>query len=292
MIRIILICSGLLLLNSGHTASITVTDDAGQHVELEQPAQRIISLAPHITELLFSIGAGDRIVGTVDYSDYPDAAQKIPRVGGNNALDLERIVSLSPDLVIAWGTGNKPVDLEKLRLFNLPVFISEPRRLMDIPDSLIRLSELTGTEEQAKAVSERFNNRLAGLRRYSVREPVNVFYQIWDRPLMSVNGQHLIGDVIRLCGGRNIFADASALTPRVGVEAVIERAPEVIIVGGMQEQHRNWLQSWERWQQIPAVQNGQLYSIDPDQLQRHTVRILQGAETLCHLLQQARGKAD
>ena len=292
MIRIILICSGLLLLNSGHTASITVTDDAGQHVGLEQPAQRIISLAPHITELLFSIGAGDRIVGTVDYSDYPDAAQKIPRVGGNNALDLERIVSLSPDLVIAWGTGNKPVDLEKLRRFNLPVFISEPRRLMDIPDSLIRLSELTGTEEQAKAVSERFNNRLAGLRRYSGREPVNVFYQIWDRPLMSVNGQHLIGDVIRLCGGRNIFADASALTPRVGVEAVIERAPEVIIVGGMQEQHRNWLQSWERWQQIPAVQNGQLYSIDPDQLQRHTVRILQGAETLCHLLQQARGKAD
>ena len=193
MIRIILICSGLLLLNSGHTASITVTDDAGQHVELEQPAQRIISLAPHITELLFSIGAGDRIVGTVDYSDYPDAAQKIPRVGGNNALDLERIVSLSPDLVIAWGTGNKPVDLEKLRRFNLPVFISEPRRLMDIPDSLIRLSELTGTEEQAKAVSERFNNRLAGLRRYSGREPVNVFYQIWDRPLMSVNGQHLIG---------------------------------------------------------------------------------------------------
>ncbi|MGD8576017.1 MAG: cobalamin-binding protein [Thiohalophilus sp.] len=292
MIRFVFIYLGLLLLNSGHAASISVTDDAGQHVELKQPAQRIVSLAPHITELLFSIGVGDRIVGTVDYSDYPEAAQKIPRVGGNNALDLERIVSLSPDLVIAWGTGNKPVDLEKLRRFNLPVFISEPRRLTDIPDSLVRLSELTGTEEQAKSVIEQFNNHLDGLRRYSGREPVSVFYQIWDRPLMTVNGQHLIGDVIRLCGGRNIFADAPALTPRVGVEAVIERAPQVIIVGGVQEQHQNWLQSWEKWQQIPAVQHGQLYLINPDQLQRHSLRILQGAETLCHLLQQARESTD
>lgn len=269
-------------------AELVVEDDLGRPVRLAQPAQRIVSLAPHLTELLYSVGAGERLIGTVTYSDYPAAATKIPRVGGYNALDLERILALQPDLVVGWASGNKQADLDKLRRFGLPLFLSEPRLLEDIPETLRRLAVLTDSRGRADEAIATFEETLARLRRYSGREPVRVFYQIWDRPLMSVNDEHLIGDVIRLCGGRNIFADASALTPQVSTEAVIERAPQVIIVGGLQPVHRQWLQQWQRWPRIPAVRDERLYTINPDHLQRHTLRILQGAETLCRHLQAAR----
>ncbi len=253
-----------------------------------QPAQRIVSLAPHVTELLFSIGAGERVVGAVNYSDYPEAAESIPRVGGYNALDLERIVALEPDLVVGWQSGNNPADLEKLRRFDLPLFINEPRRLTDIPETLRRLAVLTATEKRAEAVIADFEARLEELRRFSDRQPIKVFYQIWDRPLMSVNDEHLIGDVIRLCGGRNVFGETVSLTPQVSEESVIARAPQAIVIGGMGEQHAEWLDRWRRWESIPAVAHHHLFMINPDHLQRHTVRILQGAETLCGQLQQVR----
>ncbi|MFO8024772.1 cobalamin-binding protein [Thiohalophilus sp.] len=266
----------------------SVTDYTGQKVRLAQPAQRIVSLAPHVTELLFSIGAGERVVGAVNYSDYPEAAESIPRVGGYNALDLERIVALEPDLVVGWQSGNNPADLEKLRRFDLPLFINEPRRLTDIPETLRRLAVLTATEKRAEAVIADFEARLEELRRFSDRQPIKVFYQIWDRPLMSVNDEHLIGDVIRLCGGRNVFGETVSLTPQVSEESVIARAPQAIVIGGMGEQHAEWLDRWRRWESIPAVAHHHLFMINPDHLQRHTVRILQGAETLCGQLQQVR----
>lgn len=268
--------------------TLSVTDYTGQQVRLEQPAQRIVSLAPHVTELLFSIGAGERLVGAVNYSDYPEAAESIPRVGGYNALDLERIVTLEPDLVVGWESGNNPADLEKLRRFDLPLFINEPRRLEDIPETLRRLAVLTDTQKQAEAVIADFEARLKRLRRFSDRQPVKVFYQIWDRPLMTVNDKHLIGDVIRLCGGRNVFGETVSLTPQVSEESVIARAPQAIVIGGMGEQHAEWIERWQRWQQMPAVAHQHLFMIQPDHLQRHTVRILQGAETLCRQLEQAR----
>ncbi|MFP4611525.1 MAG: cobalamin-binding protein [Thiohalophilus sp.] len=268
--------------------AVSVTDYTDQKVQLAQPAQRIVSLAPHITELLFSIGAGERVVGAVNYSDYPEAAESIPRVGGYNALDLERIVTLEPDLVVGWQSGNNPADLEKLRRFDLPLFINEPRRLEDIPDTLRRLAVLTGTEQQAGRVIAKFRERLERLERFSEREPVRVFYQIWDRPLMTVNNEHLIGDVIRLCGGRNVFGETSSLTPQISEEAVIETAPQAIVIGGMGEQHAEWLDRWRRWQRLPAVRHEHLFMIQPDHLQRHTVRILEGAETLCRQLEQVR----
>lgn len=268
--------------------TLSVTDYTGQKVQLEQPAQRIVSLAPHVTELLFSIGAGERVVGAVNYSDYPEAANAIPRVGGYNALDLERIVALAPDLVVGWQSGNNPADLEKLRRFKLPLFINEPRRLEDIPDTLQRLAVLTGTGDQAREVIADFNRRLAKLQQYTAREPIRVFYQIWDRPLMTVNNEHLIGDVIRRCGGHNVFGDTASLTPQISEEAVIGQAPQAIVIGGMDKQHEQWIERWRRWQQLPAVRHAHLFMINPDHLQRHTVRILQGAETLCRQLEQVR----
>ncbi|TDX97895.1 cobalamin-binding protein [Thiohalophilus thiocyanatoxydans] len=288
--RLIAIIGLCLLVGFVSAGTRSVTDYTGQQVRLEQPAQRIVSLAPHVTELLFSIGAGERLVGAVNYSDYPEAAESIPRVGGYNALDLERIVTLKPDLVVGWESGNNPADLEKLRRFDLPLFINEPRRLMDIPETLRRLAVLTGTEQQAETVIADFKEKLKRLERFSERQPVDVFYQIWDRPLMTVNNEHLIGDVIRLCGGRNVFGKTTSLTPQISEEAVIARAPQAIVIGGMGEQHAEWLERWRRWQQMPAVRHDHLFMINPDHLQRHTVRILQGAETLCRQLEQVRSR--
>ncbi|MDZ7663661.1 cobalamin-binding protein [Thiohalophilus sp.] len=288
------IATGWLCLFAGlaSAGTFSVTDYTGQKVQLDQPARRIVSLAPHITELLFSIGAGERVVGAVNYSDYPEAAESIPRVGGYNALDLERIVTLEPDLVVGWQSGNNPADLEKLRRFDLPLFINEPRRLTDIPDTLRRLAVLTGNQQQAETVIVEFKNRLEYLQRFSDRQPVKVFYQIWDRPLMTVNDEHLIGDVIRLCGGHNVFGETVSLTPQISEEAVIARAPQAIVIGGMGEQHAEWIERWQRWKSIPAVAQDHLFMIQPDHLQRHTVRILQGAETLCRQLEQVRTDHD
>lgn len=286
--RLIVIVWLCCLAGLSSAGTLSVTDYTGQQVRLEQPAQRIVSLAPHVTELLFSIGAGERLVGAVNYSDYPEAAESIPRVGGYNALDLERIVALKPDLVVGWQSGNNPADLEKLRRFDLPLFINEPRRLADIPETLRRLAVLTGTQKRAEAVITDFKARLEALRRFSGRQPVKVFYQIWDRPLMTVNDEHLIGDVIRLCGGRNVFGETASLTPQVSEESVIARAPQAIVIGGMGEQHAEWIERWQRWNSIPAVAHNHLFMINPDHLQRHTVRILQGAKTLCGQLQQVR----
>lgn len=269
-------------------ATEAVEDDTGHTLRLDQSARRIVSLAPHLTELLFTLGAGDRIVGTVNYSDYPEQARTLPRVGGYNALDLERILALEPDLIVGWASGNNPADLEKLRRLGLPLFLSEPRRLSDIPQTLQRLAVLTDTVTRADRVIRDFEQKLAGLRRFSDREPVSLFYQIWDRPLMTVNDQHIIGDVIRLCGGRNIFADAPALTPQVSEEAVLTRAPQAIVVGGLSPQHAQWLAHWRQWPQIPAVRNDHLFMINPDHLQRQSTRILQGAQTLCGMLEQVR----
>ena len=210
-------------------------------------------------------------------------------MGGYNAIDLERILALKPDLVVGWQSGNNPEQLQQLLRLGIPVFISEPRQLEDIPLTLRRLAVLTGTREQAHTASEAFERHLAALRaRYSQRPPVKVFYQIWERPLMTISGEHLISDVIQLCGGQNVFADLLSLAAKISVEAVVARAPEAIVVGGMADQHPEWIDNWRQWKAIPAVRNEQLYTIDPDYLQRHTTRILVGAEQLCRALDQAR----
>ncbi len=269
--------------------ALSVTDDSGATVRLERPAQRIVSLAPHATELLFAVGAGGRIVGAVEFSDYPEAARRIPRVGGYNRLDVERIVALRPDLVVAWQTGNPAGTLARLRQLGMAVFLSEPRELEDIASNLERLGRLTGNAAQARRAADAFRQGLARLqRRYRSLTPVSLFYQIWDQPLMTLNGEHLVSKLIRLCGGRNVFADLPALAPQVSLEAVLAADPEAIVISGRGEQDPAWRAQWQRWRSLRAVRRGNVFVIDPDIIQRHTPRVLQGAEVLCGYLQQAR----
>jgi iron complex transport system substrate-binding protein len=268
---------------------ISVRDDSGATVALPAPAKRVISLAPHVTELLFAAGGGDAVVGVVSYSDYPEAAQRLPNVGAYNAFDLEAILALQPDLIVAWKSGNPSASLVKLRALGLPVFLSEPRALEDVASNLRRLGQLLGTEAIADAASEEFVTRLAGLRAtYAGKAEVSVFYQIWFQPLMTINGEHIISQVIELCGGRNVFAAQPTLAPKVSLEAVLAENPEAIVAGSAADKHPQWKQDWRQWPQLRAVQNDNLFYVNPDLMQRHTPRILQGASALCAQLDEAR----
>lgn len=272
-------------------AGIELEDDTGRKLALAAPAQRIVSLAPHVTEMLFAAGAGERVVGAVDYSDYPEAAQRITRVGGYTRIDLEAVAALRPDLVIGWQSGNRDGDLARLQALGIPVYLSEPRNLEDVARNLERLGRLAGSEHTAQAAASTFRARREHLAAtYSGRDKVRVFYQIWDRPLMTVNDRHLIADVIRLCGGANVFGEVAHLTPTIGVEAVLAANPEVIVASGMGEARPEWLDQWARWPQLEAAHRDNLFFIPPELIQRHTPRILDGAERLCGQIDTARSR--
>ena len=277
------------LISSTAFASISVIDDEKNKIELTQPAQRIISLAPHITESLFAAGAGNKIIGAVSYSDYPEEAKKIPRVGGYPSLDLEKIVSLKPDLVIAWSSGNNKNQVDKLRSFGIKVFMSEPRYPHDIAKTIQRFGELAGTNKLAMKASDDFLQHYHSLqKRFSKKKKIKVFYQIWNKPIMTISGGHLISEIIKLCGGENVFANLKILTPRISLESVLTTKPEVIISDGMGKPRSEWVKEWKPWLQLPAVKNDHLYFIDPALMQRVGPRILQGADKLCELLERAR----
>lgn len=272
-------------------AEISVQDAKGRTITLQRPAQRIVSLAPHVTEMLFALGAGDRIVGTVHYSDFPPEAKKIPRVGGYHQLDLEQIYALQPDLVLGWSGGNERDQIEMLMKLGLRVFISEPHRVTDIIEGMDVFAMLIGTRPQAEALLDSLRDDWNSLgQRYAHRHPIRVFYQIWNRPLMTINSHHMIDDVIRQCGGRNVFGELPTLIPKIGHEAVIQTDPDVIIASGMGEARPEWLNQWMRWKGLRAVRNNHLYFIPPDLIQRHSPRILQGAALLCEQLERARAE--
>ena len=250
---------------------------------------RIISLAPHITELLYEVGAGDSIVGTVSFSDYPKEAKDIPRIGNSDQISFEQVLTLQPTLILGWESGNGDETLNRFRSLGFTVHSHEPKTLEDVAQSLSRFGELTGNPIQGLEASKRFSTRLKSLReRYENQTPVATFYQLWNEPKMTINGDHLISDVIQLCGGSNIFSDAVLLVPKINAETVIQRAPEVIIGSGIADERPVWLDEWSNWPTIPAAQNEHLFSIHPDLLHRHSPRILDGAEQMCEFLDRAR----
>lgn len=285
-----LACLALLLLNPAH-AEIVVRDDAGFTIRLPAPARRIVSLAPHISETLFAAGAGERLVGVVEYSDFPAAAQKLPRLGSYERIDLEALLTLKPDLVIAWQSGTPAALVERLRALGLKVYLSQPNRVDGIASDLERYGQLAGTSTVADAAAARFRQRLAGLRaNYSSKPRLKVFYQVWHQPLMTIGGEQIISDVIRLCGGENVFANLPSMAPTVSVEAVLLAAPQVIVAAGMGDARPEWLDSWKKWPRLPAVAQGNLFAIHPDLMHRHTPRLLDGAEQMCRQLEIARNK--
>jgi iron complex transport system substrate-binding protein len=271
--------------------SIEVYDDEGSLVQLDENAQRIISLAPSLTELLYAAGAGDKLVGVVEYSDYPVAAKALPIIGRYDMLDMEKILQLQPDLVVAWQSGNPRASVNRLRELGLTVYIAEPKRLESIPSHIRRLATLAGTEKLAEKVTEEFETKLASLsENYRTKTPVRTFYQVWDRPLISAGGNELINDIIELCGGVNIFADIELVAPKVSVESVLIRNPQAIVASGMDVERPEWLDEWLKWEQLSAVSTSSLFFVPPELLQRHTPRALMGAQRMCEQIDLTREK--
>ena len=289
--KLLWLCLWLLSASSALAAGISVRDDTGATVSLAQPAQRIVTLSPHLAETVFAAGAGGQIVGTVDYSNYPEAARRIPRVGGYSRFDLEAVVALKPDLIIAWEGGNAPAHLQKLRRLGLPVYLSQISRLEDIAGEIERIGALAGTRQSADTAARTFRRRLADLQaRYAGRPVVRTFYEVWHQPLKTVGGQQFISSVIRLCGGENVFGTLTATAPDVTIEAVLAANPEAIIASGMGEARPEWLDDWQTRPGLLAVQRQNLFFIPPDLIQRHTPRLLDGAERLCQYLETARSR--
>lgn len=266
-------------------------DDRDREVCLSAPAQRIATLSPGATELTYAAGAGDQVVAVVSYSDYPPQAQQVESVGSHTRVDLEALVGLTPDLVIGWVTGNPAEQMEMLEALGMPVFYIEPRTVEDVAGTIERLATLAGTEAAGQEVADDFRSGMAALvAEYSGREPVRTFYQVWDQPLMSVNDEHLIGQVIMLCSGENVFGDQLRLVPRLDDEAVLMANPDAILAGGMGEENRHWLTHWEQYPNLNAVANDSLYFVPPSLIQRPTPRLLKGTQLLCEKLEQTRQK--
>jgi iron complex transport system substrate-binding protein len=290
-IRLFSALTATLALLASARAELVFQDDSGQEVRLKAPARRIVTLAPHATELLYAAGAGDRLVGTVEYSDYPPAAKKVPRVGSYDRFDLEAISALKPDLIIAWETGNPAAQVAKLKALGLTVYSTQPNRMGDIAGQLERYGSLAGSEAVADAAAAQFRQRLERLRwTYAGKPPVRVFYQIWINPLMTVGGPQIISDAIRLCGGENVFGHLAQMAPTVSIESVLAADPEAIVATGMGDARPEWLNEWNKWPRMTAVKRGNLFHINPDLMQRHTPRILEGAEQLCTDLDIARSR--
>ncbi|GAA0578110.1 cobalamin-binding protein [Halomonas salifodinae] len=268
-------------------------DDRGREVCLPAPAERIAALSPGATELVYAAGAGERVVAVVAYSDYPPEARQVASVGSHTRVDLERLLALAPDLVIGWVTGNPVEQLETLEALGLPVFYIEPRTLEGVATAIERLSRLAGSEAAGEAEAARFRDGMAELaERYADAAPLSVFYQVWDEPLMTINDDHLIGQVLSLCGGVNVFGELDRLVPRLDEEAVLAADPEAILAGGMGEENRAWLTHWQQYPALTAVARDNLFFVPPSLIQRPTPRLLEGSRLFCEKLEVARSRRE
>lgn len=251
------------------------------------PARRIISLAPNITELVYAAGAGQYLVGTVDYSDYPEDAKSLPHVGDALRVDMERVLALKPDLILVWPSGNPASVLEQVKALHVPVREIDVQRIEQVGNALKLIGSLAGTESQAEKVAAQFDADMKALReRYAHRSHLSVFIQVNDQPLYTVNKNQIISEMVSLCGGDNIFADLNQLAPVIGVEAVIQKNPQAIL---STDSHSIDLETqWHAWPQLQAVRDHHLYTVPPDNVVRASPRVVKGTEEVCEALDKAR----
>ena len=255
----------------------------------EQNDLRIVALAPHIVEMLFDIGAGEQIVGTVEYADYPKQANLIPRVGGHHSLQVEKILALQPDLVIAWQSGNNSDDLAQLKRLGINVVYSNPGKVDDVAASLRHFGKLLHKEQQAEQVAQAFEQRLASIReKYQHKSKVKVFYQLWSAPMMTINKNTLIHQLIGLCQGHNVFANNPTDYPQISVENVMLLQPEVIILPDEKSDKPQPVVNWQKWLEIPAVKANAFIHVNADLLHRFSTRMLTGVEDMCQQIEQTR----
>lgn len=262
-----------------------VTDDLGRQLALPAPAQRLLTLAPHATELVFAAGGGERIVGTVDYSDYPPAALALPRVGDAWQLNPETVLALRPDLVVAWQSGPTTMLQPVLQAAGIPVFFSAPAKLVDIPANIEKLGALMGTQDVANAVAQDMRARLARIEaEYASRAAVSVFIQAGSQPLYTLTDKHIVGDALRICGATNVFGSAGPAAPMIDVETVIAANPQVILAA-TGTGYNDPIADWRRYAPaLPAVERGHLFILDADALYRPGPRLIDATEQLCKLI--------
>jgi iron complex transport system substrate-binding protein len=286
----VLLCTLLLAAAQVAHGEIRVVDDAGAAIVLPVPARRIVSLAPHATELLHAAGAGERIVGVVKGSNHPPEARGLPVVGDVHAIDVERIVAMRPDLVVTW-PYTTPAQVGKLAGRGIAVFTTDPHTIDGIAADIERLGALAGTTPVAAMAARRFREQVAGATAGAAdRAKVRVFYQIWGEPTYTIGGRHLISQAIAACGGENVFASLALPAPGVSVEAVLAATPEAIVAGADGGLRPAWLDEWRRWPTLPAVASGNLYTVDANLLHRAGPRFLDGVEALCDALEHARAR--
>lgn len=286
-----LVLSLLLLLTPGPVFSaIKLPQAGGGTLLLPAPAGRIITLAPNLAELVFAAGAGDRLKAVVEYTDFPPAAGRLPKVGNAFRFDLERIVELKPDLVIAWHSGNPQPALDKLRQMGVRVWQLEITRPREIASALETIGLAAGTAAAGRSAAARVRARLSRLRRDNAgKVPVTYFYQVAARPLYTVNGRHIISRSLRICGGRNVFTDLQALAPQISREAVLLADPQVIFSPGGKD-YQGALDQWRAWPQLKAVKHHALLYLDADEISRAGPRLLDGIASACKLLDGVRKK--
>ena len=273
---------------SNASASVTLHDDAGQALTLAVPARRAVALSPHLTELVFAAGAGDRLVGVMRYSDFPPEAAKLPVVGDAFAINLEAIAGLRPDLLLVWTSGVNPRQQQRLPSLGLPLYASEIDSVKGIARTLRQFGRLFGTERAAEAAARQTESRWSALReQYAGRTPVRVFYQLWHEPLMTINDQHGIAEAISACGGINVFGKQTALTPTVGWEAAIAADPQIVVTGTDASEPAQ-LDAWRRFNRVDAVRRGQLVALPGHRLARMTPAFVDGAQALCEAIDRAR----
>jgi len=290
-LAVLLACAGVAA-SAAVCAEVSATDSSGRRVALAAPAQRIVSLAPHATELLYAAGAGEKLVAVSEYSDFPEAAKRLPRVASSAGIDLERLLALRADLVVAWRLEATAKALDRIESFGIPLVYIEPHRLAEIPQALETLGVLAGTQATAQAEAGRLRAELGRLASaYRARPPIDVFYQISDRPLMTLNGRHFVSDALALCGGRNVFADAPIIAPVVDAEAVLAADPQVIIAARPDPADTSWQGFWLKFGQMRAVRDGNLLALRGDVMHRHGPRAIAATRTLCELVDEARRKS-
>ncbi|WP_244212574.1 cobalamin-binding protein [Shewanella livingstonensis] len=260
---------------------------ASDYLQDKPPAKRIIALSPHGVEMLFAIGAGESIVATTDYADYPAAAKNIPSIGGYYGVQIERVIELNPDLIVVWQSGNKIEDINQLRDLGFKLFNSDPKSLADVATDIELLGKLTGHLAKAKQVADDYRQQLADITLQNQMKPaVKVFYQLWSTPLMTVAKGSWIQNLIEVCHGENVFYDAASEYPQISIENVLLTGAEVILQS--QDEGNILGINWADWPELPAVKNHHIYQFDADLLHRATPRAILGVNAVCEALDKVR----
>ncbi|WP_051785847.1 cobalamin-binding protein [Endozoicomonas numazuensis] len=275
--------------SSTYAQQVCVTDDKSRQVCLEEPLKRIISLSPGSTELIYASGAGSRVIAADDHSDYPPEVKSVEHIGGFPNINIEAIAALKPDAVIAWAGGNNPKATAKLESIGIRVFYIDPISFKDISSVLRRLGLFFGTEKVANKAADDVDKRYQSIKlQYQPQKPVTVFYEVWSKPLMTTSRELIIGQVIEVCGGKNIFADAVGRVPKVSMESLLGMNPEVIVSSDNLKDGKTIEQRWAKWKNLKAVKEGHLFTINGNLISRPTPRALDAAVILCQQLESVR----